>query len=459
MKYLVLVGDGMADWPSAPISSNLPERPPLAEETAEEAGSLGKPLEPIRIPPRRPPRTVKAEEQEGFPHRQLKGSGGRTPLQVARTPHMDRIAQRGVTGSVMTIPEGYDPGSDVANLSLLGYDPRIYYTGRAPLEAASLGVDLGPEEMAFRCNLVTLEATERSLMMRDFSAGHIPTDQARQLILELDRELGGEDIRFYPGTSYRHLMVWRGGKDRCRDLKLTPPHDISGQEIGPYLPQGKEAGALLQWMTSSQMILKVHPLNRQREEEGHLPANSTWLWGQGWRPQLPRFQEKYGLRGAMISAVDLLKGLGTYLGLEIVRVPGATGYLDTNYRGKIEHALEQLEEKDYVFLHVEAPDEAAHEGSWEKKVRALEDFDAQVIGPALEGMERFGEYRVLLVTDHATPLAIRTHAAGAVPFAICGSGLEPDGATEYDESLVQKGSRHFEGGAELMEYFLTDFLD
>ncbi|MBI2877000.1 MAG: phosphoglycerate mutase, partial [Candidatus Tectomicrobia bacterium] len=212
MKYLVLVGDGMADWPSRD----------------EEAGS------------------------------------GKTPLQVARTPHMDRIAQRGVTGSVMTIPEGYDPGSDVANLSLLGYDPRAYYTGRAPLEAASLGVALGPEDMAFRCNLVTLGTTERSLAMEDFSAGHISTDQARQLVQSLDRELADEAVRFYPGTSYRHLMVWKDGRARCLDLKLTPPHDISGQEIGPYLPQGGEAKALLQWMTGAQMVLKAHPLNRQR---------------------------------------------------------------------------------------------------------------------------------------------------------------------------------------------------
>ncbi|MDD2321617.1 MAG: cofactor-independent phosphoglycerate mutase, partial [Geobacteraceae bacterium] len=315
---------------------------------------------------------------DGMPDEGLESLGGKTPLQFATTPAMDFMAKRGRMGLAKTIPPGYPPGSDVANLSVFGYDPRTCYTGRSPLEAASMGVHLGPDDVAFRLNLVNLRRDDGTVFMGDYSSGHITTEESCELIKALAGQLGNSEFEFHPGVSYRHLLVWRNGKAQ---LDLTPPHDISGKCIDPYLPKGDGADVLLRLMNQSQSILADHPLYRQRADAGKTPANSIWLWGHGKAPRMETYHDKFGLSGAVISAVDLVRGIGVYAGLEVIKVPGATGYLDTNYQGKAEAALEALERLDSVYLHVEAPDESSHSGSIENKVRAIEDFDAKIVAP------------------------------------------------------------------------------
>lgn len=396
---------------------------------------------------------------DGMADRPRKDLGGKTCLQAARTPNLDQLATLGQVGMVHTVPEGYAPGSDVANLSVLGYDPRAYYTGRSPLEAASIGVQLGPSDVAFRCNLVTLKMAggassgRRKAVMEDFSAGHISTQEARSLIEEIDSKLGSEHIRFYPGVSYRHLMVWKGGKDR---LECTPPHDIQDKDIQDYLPRGEGDEVINELMEGSYDLLLNHPVNRARLEIGKRSANSIWLWGQGKRPSMPTFREKYGIEGAVISAVDLTKGLGVYAGFEVINVPGATGWLDTNYVGKAEHALFALKSKDIVYLHVEAPDEAGHTGDLKNKIRAIEDFDEFVVGNVMHGMKQFDEYRILALPDHPTPLEIRTHSAEPVPFALYDSRNERKGGpVTYDERIAdRKDALVFKEGYKLMDHFL-----
>lgn len=341
---------------------------------------------------------------------------GKTPLEAAHTPYMDRLAGCGAMGLVRTIPEGMEPGSDVANMSLLGYDPRQYHTGRAPLEAASMNVQLALDEVAMRCNLVTLEADGQGVMtMGDYSAGHISTAEAHQLIASLQPALSGLPLRLYPGVSYRHLLVWSRGRI---DMDTTPPHDITGEPVAGYQRIYHEEQALLIFMERSQDILAEHPVNKVRRAEGKRPANAVWLWGQGKAPSMPTLKERYGLRGAMISAVDLLKGLGVYAGLAPLVVPGATGYLDTNYAGKVEAALQALTMGNFVYVHIEAPDEAGHEGSLSKKIQAIEAFDAHVVGPVLEGAKAFDKVRLLVVTDHLTPISKRTHVDDPVPYLL-----------------------------------------
>jgi 2,3-bisphosphoglycerate-independent phosphoglycerate mutase len=398
---------------------------------------------------------------DGMADRPRSDLGGRTCLQAARTPNLDRLATLGQVGMVRTVPEGFPPGSDVANLSVLGYDPRTYYTGRSPLEAASIGVQLGPDDVAFRCNLVTLriassgamEERRRKAVMLDFSAGHVSTQEGRTLIEEIDRALGTEQIRFYPGVSYRHLMVWKGGKDR---IECTPPHDIQDRSIGDYLPAGDGDDVINRLMEASVDVLNGHPLNKSRIEQGKRPANSIWLWGQGKRPSMPTFREKYGLDGAVISAVDLTKGLGVYAGFEVINVPGATGWIDTNYVGKAEHALFALKTRDIVYLHVEAPDEAGHTGDLKNKLKAIEDFDELIVGNIMEGMRQFDEYRILALPDHPTPLEIRTHSAEPVPFALYDSRRERKGEpVPYCEEIAdRKDALLFEEGHRLMDHFL-----
>ncbi len=405
MKYIILLGDGMADRPRADL-------------------------------------------------------GGKTCLQAAKTPNLDQLATLGQVGMVHTVPDGYAPGSDVANLSVMGYDPRKYYTGRSPLEAASIGVALGPDDVAFRCNLVTLKlsgggaaSARRKALMEDFSAGHISTQEARTLIEEIDRALGSEHIRFYPGVSYRHLMVWKGGRDR---IECTPPHDIQDKDIQDYLPRGEGDDIINELMAASFDLLTNHPVNRARLENGKRAANSIWLWGQGKRPSMPTFREKYGIEGAVISAVDLTKGLGVYAGFEVINVPGATGWLDTNYVGKAEHALFALKTKDIVYLHVEAPDEAGHTGDVKNKVRAIEDFDEFIVGNIMHGMKQFDEYRILALPDHPTPLEIRTHSAEPVPFVLYDNRRERKGGpVTYDERIAdRKEALVFKEGYKLMDHFL-----
>ncbi len=392
---------------------------------------------------------------DGMADRPLKELGGKTPLQKAFTPNMDRLAREGIIGSVRTIPEGFHPGSDVANLSILGYDPKVFYSGRAPLEAASMGVSLGERDVAYRCNLVTLKYNRdmTRAIMEDYSGGHISSDEAAILIKDIAGELGTDVINFYPGVSYRHLMVWKGGE---LDLECSPPHDIIGKDIADYLPTGRGEEVLRKLMMDSVRVLKNHPLNKKRTAMGKRPANSIWLWGQGRKPRVPKFRDKYSLDGAMISAVDLTKGLGVYAGFDILKVPGVTGYLDTNYAGKAEHSLKALERVDFVYVHVEAPDEAGHSGNCNDKIKAIEDFDSLVVGAILRGAKAFEGFRILLMPDHATPIELKTHSDEPVPFVIYDS-LKPrrnDGAS-FDESLLsRKDIMVVEEGYKLMDYFI-----
>jgi 2,3-bisphosphoglycerate-independent phosphoglycerate mutase len=363
MKYVILQGDGMADYP-------------------------------------------------------IESLGGKTPLEAAATPNMDWLATHGIFGLAHTIPDGFPPGSDVGNMSILGYDPKNYYTGRAPLEAASMGVTLGPDDVAFRCNLVALREDGGVTIMDDFSAGHISTDEATKIIQDLDRQLGGESVKFYPGVSYRHLMVWRSG---IGSVKTTPPHDISDRETAAHLPAGDGASFVRNLMEQSQPLLACHPVNSEREKRGERRATSIWLWGQGNAPKMPTLNKRFGITGAVISAVDLINGLGVYAGLERISVPGITGFLDTNFLGKAEYGLDALRHKDLVFIHVEAPDEAGHMGDAAAKVKAIEAFDEKVVGTVLKGVDRWPDLKILLLPDHATPVALKTHVSDPVPFVLYSS--------------------------------------
>ncbi|VVB71343.1 2,3-bisphosphoglycerate-independent phosphoglycerate mutase 1 [uncultured archaeon] len=355
---------------------------------------------------------------------------GRTPLQVAKKPNMDLVAGHGRSGLALTVPDGFPPGSDVANLSVMGYEPQKYYTGRAPLEAAAMDVPLEKEDTAFRCNFVTIDGG----IMKDYSAGHITSEEGRELIEALAPLMPGK--RLYAGVSYRNLLVLKEGSRAV----CTPPHDISDQKVEAHLPRGQDAKLLIDLMEAARPVLAAHPVNRKRLAEGKNPANAIWLWGQGPAPAMPAFQEKHGLKGAMISAVDLLKGIGKYAGLKVIEVPGATGTIDTNYEGKVEAAMQALRRLDFVYLHVEAPDEASHEGDLEQKIRAIELFDKRVVGPLLEGLEKGGkDWRVLLMPDHATPISIKTHSRDPVPFTIMGKGIMPDGVERFDEEEAKRG--------------------
>ena len=336
--------------------------------------------------------------------------GGQTPLQVARAPNMRRIAAAGECRMVQTVPvSGLPPGSDVANMSLLGYNAEENYTGRAAIEAAGANIPLGANDVAFRCNLVTIEDGR----MADYSAGHITSEEARPLIEAVQAELGGNGLRFHAGVQYRHLLVWSGGP---LALEMQPPHDISGRPVADFLPRGERAAEVRALMERSQAILRDHPVNRARRAAGQRPATQIWLWGHGRAMQLPTYQQLYGLSGGVITAVDLVRGLGRLAGLEIIVVPGATGLIDTNYAGKVEAALDVLNRHDFVFVHVEAPDECGHAGNAQQKTRAIELFDERVVGPIWEELERRGQpYRMILCMDHRTPCATRGHTRDPVP--------------------------------------------
>jgi 2,3-bisphosphoglycerate-independent phosphoglycerate mutase len=335
----------------------------------------------------------------------------KTPLEYSKTPNLDFVATHGVAGWAKTVPQGIAPGSDIANLSIFGYDPVKYYTGRAPLEAASLGILLGPDEVAYRCNLVTIEDGK----MKDFTAGHISTEDAAEIIELLNAKLGSDKIKFYTGLSYRHLMVVKNGPI---DPKCTPPHDITGELISDKIPHGKGSELLRDLMKQSAELLSDHLINKKRKN----PANMIWLWGQGMAPDLPKFYKKYKLTGSVITAVPLIKGIGIFAGLKPIDVKGATGFIDTNYEGKVSAALSTLKENDIVFIHIEAPDETGHMGETKLKVQAIEDFDKKVVGPVLKGLKKFKDFRVLVLPDHPTPLSIMTHASDPVPFAVYGEG-------------------------------------
>ncbi len=374
-----------------------------------------------------------------------------TPLMAASTPNMDTLAREGTAGSVKTTPDGFEPGSDVTNMGIIGYAPEKYYAGRAPLEAGAMGIDLAPGDIAFRCNLVTLKPTADAVVMDDFSAGHIETEDAQAIVEDLNKALGGEGISFHPGVSYRHLMVWRGGE---KDMKTTPPHDISDQDIRDALPKGEGADRLHMLMNEAQMFMKTHPVNLRRVGEGKKPANSVWFWGQGGKPSMPTLGELNGLSGAMITAVDLMRGIATFAGMKVVNVPGATGWIDTNYEGKAQACLDALNEVDFVYLHVEAPDESGHAGDYEKKVQAITDFDAKVIGPVMEGIRKAGhDARVMVLSDHPTPVALKTHTLDKVPFVIW-PPLDAGGAEQFDERIVADPPVTFESAVALSHYFV-----
>ncbi len=387
----------------------------------------------------------------------LERLGGRTPLEAARTPNIDRLALAGKMGTAQTIPDGMAPGSDVANMSLLGYDPAIYHTGRGPLEAASMGVLLEREEIAFRCNLVFLDRDASGVtIMGDYSAGHISTPEAKSIIASLQSAVSSVPLALYPGVSYRHLLVWKGGRD---GLSTRPPHDILGQPIAAFDGFSSEP-VLGEFSDKAGCILEDHPVNAERKKAGKLPANAIWLWGQGRAPAMPRLGDRFGISGVMVSAVDLLKGIGTYAGLDPVAVPGATGYLDTNYAGKVSAALDAMGRGNFAYLHVEAPDEASHQGSLEDKIEAIERFDSLVVGPVIKGVEKYSQVRILLVTDHYTPVSLRTHTTDPVPFLLVdtdgpGSIPEEGGSAEFSERSAIAAGLHLNSGVELFEMLMS----
>jgi 2,3-bisphosphoglycerate-independent phosphoglycerate mutase len=385
--------------------------------------------------------------------------GLRTPLQAARLPNMDRVAQLGVVGLADNVPPTLTPASDVATLSLFGYDPLKVYTGRAPLETAAMGIHLGPNDWAIRCNLVHAPDGH----MRDFTAGHISSEDGRELILALQKELGGQNLsggtlEFHPGVQYRNILVWRGHGPTSLLAGTTaqPPHDIPDRPVADHLPKGPGADLLIALMEASKPILADHPVNARRVAEGKKPATQVWLWGHGKAPTVEPFEAVYGRRGAIISAVDLVRGVGQLIGWHRIDVPGATGYLDTDYAAKGRYAVEALGAFDLVCVHVEAPDEASHEGRADEKVLALERIDEHIVGPLLAALPGYGDWRLLVEPDHRTTLATRAHAHGAVAFAACGAGISPDPATAYDEPAAEASGLRFDPGWGLMRWFLGD---
>ncbi|MFH1404426.1 MAG: cofactor-independent phosphoglycerate mutase [Candidatus Altiarchaeota archaeon] len=379
---------------------------------------------------------------DGMADRPIRELGGKTPLEAAKTPKMDEIARKGRCGMVKHFYKGMPLDSGVANLSILGYDPRKYYSGRGPLEAVNIGVKLNPGDIAMRFNFITVEDGR----ITDPFSGHITNDETKVLVEELRKNFGREGVEFYQGVSYRNLLVLRSGAGYSMEFESTPPHDITGEDAGEHMVKAKsEAGRktadfLNNMIDESARILGEHPVNRRRIEEGKNPGNMIWVQGAGVKTEMPQFNEKYKLTGALISAVDLLKGMAREIGLEVINVPGATGYLDTNYEGKADAALKVLEEKDFVFTHIESTDESGHEGIVEHKIRALEDLDSRVVGRIMRGLR--GDYRIAITADHPTPIELRTHSDDPVPFAIYDSSIEDsDDVERYTErEVMEKGS-------------------
>jgi len=391
---------------------------------------------------------------DGMADRPEDFAGRGTPLERAATPQMDALAREGLLGRVVTVPESVPAGSDAANMAVLGVDPAAHRVGRAALEAAGQGVDLADSELAFRANLVTL----RDGIMEDYSAGAITTEEARPLVEALADALAAEGAKLHLGVSYRHLLVVDDAKHGLDELTCTPPHDITGKPVAEHLPEGPGAGRALELMEKAKAVLASHPANAERAKAGKRPANALWLWGQGRRATLPSLHERFGLTGCVISAVDLVRGLGRSMGMEVVAVDGATGDLDTNYACKGDAASEALGEYDIVFCHVEAPDEASHRGDEKSKIEAIEAVDREVISRVRRRAEELAksgtDVRVLILPDHLTPLSIRTHAHGAVPFVLWGPGVEPSGAAGAGESAAGKSTTLIERGHELLGFAL-----
>lgn len=399
MKYAILVGDGMSDYPIADL-------------------------------------------------------GDKTPLEVAKIPNMNDIAKCGTIGCVKTVPKGMAPASDVANLSIMGYDPKLYYSGRGPLEAANIGIEIGIDEVAFRCNLVTVNNDT----MADYSAGHITEKESELLMGSINEKLGTDRIRFYHGKSYRNLCVIKTrSHDEVLDLMRTscvPPHNITGQSISKNMPKGAAAGLLIKLMKDSCQILEKHEINKVRVDLKENPGNMIWLWGQGTNPNMPSFKGMFGLEGSVISAVDLVNGIGRLTGLEVIQVPGATGYYDTNYQGKGEYAVNELKKKDFVFVHVEAPDEAGHNGDVRAKITAIENFDKHVVGAVWKHLKDTEDFRVMVLSDHPTPVALKTHASDPAPFAMAGNRIDHNGYDAFNETNAKLSAVKFKSGAALTSAFI-----
>ncbi len=402
---------------------------------------------------------------DGMADLPVEALGQRTPLQVAHKPNMDRIAREGLAGLVKTVPDGLAPGSDTANMSVMGFDPQLYYTGRSPLEAVSMSIEMEPGDVAFRTNLVTLtsESDYSQRTMVDYSADEIGSDEAARLIETINDHFATDDLRFYPGKSYRHCLIWKNGASA---MKLVPPHDILTQKVTNFLPSGEGGQRLLDMMQKSADFLPNHPVNKARSKRELNQANSIWIWGQGTRPALPILSEQYGIRGSVISAVDLINGLGICAGLRVVEVPGVTGNIHTNFHGKAEHAIMEFERgQDYVYLHVEAPDECGHRAELDNKVKSIELIDRDIIGPVWDYLEKkkqeTGEdYRLLVLPDHPTPLKLRTHTNDPVPFAAYSSdGIFRAGTDVYDEISCQASGVFVEVGHTLFGKFIAGKIE
>ncbi len=378
---------------------------------------------------------------------------GKTPLAAANTPAMDAIAAAGVVGSANHVPEHLPAGSAVANMSLLGYDPVENFTGRAPLEAAAQGIELGPEDWAIRCNLVTIQ----DQVMRDFTADHISSEEAAALLAALNETVEDKAFEYVPGVSYRNLLLYRGAgrpSPFSNDTRTTPPHDLTDSTVLDDYPRGPGSDLLIQLMNASVGLYADHAVNAARKEAEHLPATNVWLWGQGRTPALAPFAETYGKRGKMITAVDLLRGIAALVGWDRIEVEGATGYTDTNYAGKGQAAIAALPDTDVICVHVEAPDEASHEGDAAAKVKALEEIDRHIVAPLHKALKAQGDYRILVTPDHPTPVRTKTHSHGAVPMTIAGAGISADEFDSYNEANADTSSLSFPEGWKMMSYFL-----
>ena len=387
---------------------------------------------------------------DGMADYPLEEFGGKTPLAVARTPNMDFMAANGKIGMAAFIPQGMTPGSDVANLAIFGYDPKKYFSGRASFEATNLGIKIKEGQIAFRCNFIT----EENDILIDYSAGHIKTKEARALIKVLNNRLGNDAFRFYPGKSYRHILVINDPSHYYESLKCFPPHDIMGKSVSGHLPRLKPDDKLLMLLKQAREILDEHEINMVRRDLSENPANMIWLWGQGKKHELPLFKEKYGTDGTVISAVDLIKGIGKSIGLKPIDVPGATGYYDTDYEAKARYALKSLEREDFVFIHIESPDEAGHNGDARAKITAIENIDRLIIGKILEEFKDKDDFRVLVLPDHPTPVNLKTHVSDPVCFVMYGSGVAKDEFSWYTELEAGKSDFRFENGFELMDWFM-----
>lgn len=393
---------------------------------------------------------------DGMADYPVKELGDKTPMGASVTPNMDKLAKKSYMGLVKTVADNMKPGSDVANLAVLGYDPQIYYSGRSPLEAGSIGIDMKSTDVSFRCNLVTLsdEADYADKTILDYCADDISTAEAREIVKTLSEHFNNDEFQLYSGVSYRHCLIWNNGTTDVGTL--TPPHDITGKPIRDYIPSHPNAKKLYDMMVESYDVLKDHPVNKAREAKGLRPANSMWFWGEGTRKALMPFEEKYGLKGSIISAVDLLKGIGKFSGMNVVNVEGATGYIDTNFEGKASAAIREFKNgQDFVYIHVEAPDECGHRHEIENKKRSLELIDEKILGPVLNALEEYDDYKVLIMPDHATPLELRTHTNDPIPFLMYHKNGEIEGKDEFTEQTCKETGVYIEDGHNILSIFLA----